>query len=417
MIACAPPDQAVGVALRLSGYLDCEARALGENGFQALAGGPVAAGLLSGLVTIFIALIGYRLILGHTPRIGEGVTWAVRLGLVLALVTSWPAFQSLIYRVAVDGPDELAGILLPAAGLPTVSLNNRLQQAYDTIRLGSGSEPSAVAQAPGNEVGSGQVAPLGSGSAQSQPRVGGTGQPPLPQTASLLVISTLGLGEAFRVAIGFLLAVGPLALLGILFDATMGLVTGWVRALAGAALGLLAVTTVTAIELVVVEGELAHLQRYALGLQADTVDPQALTTVVLLFCVVTLLAALAAVRIVGALRFTRPAASQPRAAGRASAAFFPSVAATSAAAHAVGAGRGSADRPPRAAAIADALTQTIVRERGVSDDRFAPPSRQTPVVEAASRTGRGQAVIPLGVAGRRSLARRTRSATLRDLPR
>src|SRR5437763_539074 len=100
-VFCAAPDASEGVALRLSEYVSCEGRALGENGFQALAGGPLGTSLLSGLVTIFIALIGYRLILGHTPDMRDGIGWTVRLGIVLALVTSWPAFQTLIYRSAM----------------------------------------------------------------------------------------------------------------------------------------------------------------------------------------------------------------------------------------------------------------------------------------------------------------------------
>ena len=114
---CEAPDPSLGVALRLSNYLDCLARVLGENGFQALAGGSLGASILSGLVTIFVALIGYRLIFGDTPGLRDGVGWTVRVGVVLALVTSWPAFQTLIYRVAVDGPQELAAIMLPASGL------------------------------------------------------------------------------------------------------------------------------------------------------------------------------------------------------------------------------------------------------------------------------------------------------------
>src|SRR5438445_13816271 len=98
-VLCAAPDASQGVALRLSQYVSCEARALGENGFQALAGGPLGTSLLAGLVTIFIALIGYRLILGHSPDMRYGIGWTVRLGIVLGLVTRWPAFQPLVYQL------------------------------------------------------------------------------------------------------------------------------------------------------------------------------------------------------------------------------------------------------------------------------------------------------------------------------
>ncbi|MCY7398723.1 MAG: type IV secretion system protein, partial [Sphingomonas bacterium] len=249
-VVCSGPDTSLGVAYRLSEYLDCQARALGENGFQALAGGAMGTAILSAMVTVFIALIGYKLLLGHVPDARDGVGWAVRLGIVLALVTSWPAFQALVYRVAVDAPPDIAAVLLPASGLAGESLAERVQQSYDTLRLGLDTgQPAAAAQA-GQPPAAQQVPPL---------------LEPLKKTASLLVISTVGLAGALRIAIGFLLAVAPLAIMSLLFRGTNGLFIGWVRALAGAALGLVGATVVTAIHLVVVESELAHLAAWGGG--------------------------------------------------------------------------------------------------------------------------------------------------------
>lgn len=419
-IACAAPDASLGVAIRLSAYLDCQARALGENGFQAIAGGPVAAGLLSGLVTIFVALIGYRLILDQTPDVRDGVSWAVRLGLVLALATSWPAFQTLFYRVAVDGPGELAGVLLPASGLPVDSLDERVQQAYDTLRLGS------VA---GQQVTNDQSNPAPAGNAQAgQPQSNGQqqqtaqsslGQPALPQTASIFVITTTGVVAAFRVAIGFLLAIGPLAILGLLFEATLGVFSGWVRALAGAALALLAATIVTSIDLIVLESEFARLQTYARGMVSEVIDPQALTTIVLLFAIVMLVAVLAAVRVASAFRLQAlsairlPAGDQAAGATTVLTAEAQLAAATSR--------TRSADTPgqERTTAVADALAAAVRREQGAAATSGAngspqAPSRRVSIVEAASRSEPSATIARLGAAGRRSIGRRTRSAASRD---
>ena len=118
----------------------------------------------------------------------------------------------------------------------------------------------------------------------------------------MLVISTMGLAGALRIAIGFLLAVAPLAIMSLLFRGTNGLFVGWVRALAGAALGLVAATIVTAIHLVAVESEIAHMIAVGAGQDSATIDTQALATVVMFFALVALVTTLAAIRMGSALR-------------------------------------------------------------------------------------------------------------------
>lgn len=410
-LSCAAPSPDLGIALRLSDYLDCQARAIGENGFQALAGGPIAASLLSGLVTIFVALIGYRLILGRTPAIGDGVGWAVRLGVVLALVTSWPAYQILVYNVAVDGPAQLSQFILPAAGLPGEDIGSRVQQAYDVVRLGQGSgygqAPDPADPLPPSALPEQSAAP------QILFRQSPPGQQPLPQTASLLVLSTVGVTAALRLAIGFLLAVGPLAVMSLLFDATLGIFSGWVRALAGAALAMLASTIVTAVDLVMVESELARLRLFNVASGARSIDPQAIPTLVLVFALVMLVATLVAMRMAGAFRLPmiarrthgspqQTAMSQPssaRAEGRTSA-------------QAVRKGT-RAPQLSRASTIADALVSTVRREGAEVTANSAGPGRAS-LIAAGGRGGERPAIIPLGVGGRRSIGRRSVSARRRD---
>lgn len=414
-IACSLPDADVGVALRLSGFLQCQAQALGENGYQALAGGPLVAGMMTGLTTIFVALIGYRFILGPTPSTRDGIGWAIRLGMVLTLATGWPAFQTLVYRVAVDAPTEFAGVLLPATGLSTDGVDERIQRAYDTIRLGStvspGEQPQPVPSAtPGQQ----PLAP-GVNPQQQTPSFGAFGQAALPQTASWFVVSTLGLTGALRLAAGFLLAIGPLAIMALLFDATLGLFIGWVRALAGATLALLAATIVTAIDLLLVESELAHLQAVERGV--SIIDPQALTTIVLAFTLVMLAAVWAAIRMAGGFRFSfarfgsadaermpinrsdtmSETTPQMREGGR------PALAET--------------NSPPRAQSVANALTGSMRREHVASqmENRGAggDSGRRQPL---SARAGADATITPtaLGPAGRRSIGRKARSAMRRD---
>jgi type IV secretion system protein VirB6 len=419
-LACLAPDPDMGVALRLAATLDCQSRALGENGFQALVGSPGMTALLAGLVTIFVALIGYRMILGHMPRISDGIAWAVRLGVVLALVTSWPAFETLIYRVATDGPEELAGVLLPATGLSADGLNDRIQAAYDSIRTGFSGPGGPTSTLAGADASSQPASPSAPGAGLNPappPPASMPGLiPALPQTASLFVMATSGMAGALHMASGFLIAVGPLAILGLLFPATTGLFEGWLRILVGTALGGLATSIVTAIELLVVESEITHEQ--AVQVAADSVsslDPQALVTIILCFLLVTLGGVYAALRMASALRLPMAA---PLAPGLPAGEGFmsrqrvsdtPRVAAVSDRA----ASAGYQERA-RAAAVADALSAAVHRDQATAADSGQGHSR-TMII----RQHEGQVMaqtVPLGVAGRRASVRRTQSAMRRDRP-
>ncbi len=414
-VACTLPDGDIGVALRLSGFLQCQAPALGENGFQALAGGPMAAGMLSGLVTIFVALIGYRFILGTVPDLRDGIGWAVRLGMVLILATGWPAFQTLIYRVAIDAPQELGAVLLPATGLPSDDLDTRIQQAYDTIRLGSTTnQPSLAQPAPEAAAGQPQIQTPGVGLQQQTPSYAPLGQAALPQTASWFVVSTLGITGALRLAAGFLLAVGPLAIMALLFDATLGLFVGWIRGLAGAALALLGATIVTVLDLLLVESELAHLQSVERGV--SIIDPQGLTTIVLAFTLVMLAAIWAAAKTAGGFRlsFARAHAAPRDNAQPSSSERFTTLSIAEAA---VQQGIGGAAAPIRAQSVADALAGSVRREQVSISTGGQSTSGVGGRRQPMTQRGRDDAILPLtalGPAGRRSIGRKTRSTARRD---
>uniref|UniRef100_UPI00313D9058 type IV secretion system protein n=2 Tax=Pseudomonadota TaxID=1224 RepID=UPI00313D9058 len=81
--------------------------------------------------------------------------------------------------------------------------------------------------------------------------------------------------------LGILLALAPLAILALLFDGTLGLFNGWMRALVGVALGGLAATIVTAVMLIPIEQEVLRLQGWRGGGVLAVVDTQALPTLVL----------------------------------------------------------------------------------------------------------------------------------------
>ena len=398
-LVCPPPDLSLGVAQRLSVYFDCQARALGENGFQALAGGTLGASILAAVTTIFIAIIGLRLILGHVPDVRDGVGWALRLGFVLALVTSWPAFQTLVYRVAVDGPQQIAALALSSAALSGDPGGYRVQVAYDQTRAGLGTEP----QPPAEE--------------------GATAEPtrallePLPKTATLLVISTVGLTGALKLGIGLLLALSPLAFLSLLFNATAGLFNGWLRGLTGFVLALVGATLVTAADLLIVEGELSRL-RTLVGAGAVPAEAQSLSTIVILFALVAFVVTLAGMWMASALTLPSMIARPLPVEVRGGTAVHRVTKVNIADHRLPERSTTAASAPGRAVVVARALSSSMHREQRTAvlqGERSADgtTSRTDGQEPAASSTERLRSA-GLGVAGRRGIGRRTVSATRRD---
>jgi len=87
------------------GYIDCQTQAIGGGGFGALAQpGSTLSLLLSAFLTLFVAFSAYRMLFGQTPGARDGVLALVKVGIVLALTASWPAYQALVYDVVVNGP-------------------------------------------------------------------------------------------------------------------------------------------------------------------------------------------------------------------------------------------------------------------------------------------------------------------------
>ena len=86
MDVCAGQPQAQGFVNSMVRFIDCQAQALGSNPYQALsAPGSTLSIVLTGFLTIFIALIGYNLLLGRSFTVRSGTLAAVKIGIVFAL--------------------------------------------------------------------------------------------------------------------------------------------------------------------------------------------------------------------------------------------------------------------------------------------------------------------------------------------
>lgn len=234
-------------------FLDCQAQVIGAQGYGALATpGSTASVLLTGMITLLIAFLGYRMLLGHTPTIREGVLTFVKIGLVLVLATSWPAYQILVYDIILRAPAELAATIGGAANLPgsgggLVQRIDGVDQALTILAI-EGVGP----------------APLGVNGLPIMPTV-----PPAPFIGFdnfalgfarvIFLVSTIASFAVVRIVAGLLLALAPLFAAFLLFDGTRGLFAGWLKALLGSALGSLAIAITLGVALAFLEPWLAGL--------------------------------------------------------------------------------------------------------------------------------------------------------------
>lgn len=287
-------------------YIDCQAQAIGQGGYQALAAQGSMVGLTLGTaLTIFVALFGYRMLLGQTPDLRDGVVGVVKLGVVLVLATSWPAFRTLAYNVTMHGPAELAAIIGGPAGLPGADggLVPRLQRIDDALielnTLGTGrpeiSGQIAISSAPSPSP-TPQAEELGRLQSVTRPQAWDPQRDAnlLAYGRAFYLTGAIAAFASVRIIAGLLLALGPLFALFLLFDTTRGLFEGWVRGVAGAALGALATSIVLGVELALMEPWLAQILEARRNDLSTPSVPVELLVVGLVFAV-TLVAVLASV--------------------------------------------------------------------------------------------------------------------------
>lgn len=234
-------------------FLDCQAQLIGAEGYRGLAApGSTASILLTGMITLLIAFLGYRMLLGHTPTIREGVLTFVKIGLVLVLATSWPAYQTLIYDIILRAPAELASTIggatnLPGSGGGLVGRIDGVDQALKILAI-EGVGPVALGP-------------------NGQPLMPSVPPPPflgfdsfaLGFARVIFLVSTVASFAVVRIGAALLLALAPLFAVFLLFDGTRGLFEGWLKALLGTALGSLAIAITLGVALAFFEPWLATL--------------------------------------------------------------------------------------------------------------------------------------------------------------
>ncbi|WP_421853033.1 type IV secretion system protein [Novosphingobium sp.] len=226
--ACPAAPANVHLVHALLDATDCHVRELVHTGYEGLfQGGGAFAAVLTTLMTLYVALIGYQLMLGRGGlRVGDVTLSVVKLAAILSFATQWEAYQAIVVRVLFDGTAQIATAMLHldvSAGSGG-DIFDRLQRAFDILSIAPPPPPPPKAAGP-----FGALAPLTA--LQSLPLVGGGMKVlALKASAAMLLFFSLGILLATKVVLGVLLALGPIFIALLLFDVTRGLFEGWLRA-------------------------------------------------------------------------------------------------------------------------------------------------------------------------------------------
>lgn len=308
---CSAPRADLGLVRGLLDTVDCNIREGVQGGYTAFFGpGSMLGSVITVLLTIYVALLGFRLLTGRTDlRVGDLPMIAIKLGAVVMLTTSWASYQSLVFSLLFDGPAEIANSLLANMPMPQTmgpsDIFARLQYTFDQLTQ-SASAMALVSDIPGqgpNVAGASlnagsfvlQAAPgtdpeslkglapvIQMRSAlQGGPAFGATA---LWLSAITLLVSTLGLLILAKLMLGLLLALGPLFVGLLLFESTKGFFEGWLRTALGFALVPLATVVFMAGLLASLE---PSLQGLAVARAENRYDLQPILTVMVIILTFT----------------------------------------------------------------------------------------------------------------------------------
>lgn len=239
-MAFCPANTDAGMVAGVIETVDCHIRALVHDSYRELVGPNTwFATAFTGLLTIYIALLGYQLLFGRGGlRVTELPFAALKIGLILAFLTSWAAYQTLIFDLLFDGPAQIMQAMLSPLAAQGSGFDGNVmagvQRAFEDLS-GAAGVYGEMASPTANLLQGGPM--LGSGL--------------LWLSAISLLLVTLGLIIAAKIVLAFLLAIGPVFIGMLLFDQTRGLFEGWVRATLSFAMAPLAVNVFGAVMLMI----------------------------------------------------------------------------------------------------------------------------------------------------------------------
>ena len=241
MAKCAAINATAGSAETMVNTVDCYMQSNVQAGYANLLGpGSMFGTALTIALTLYVALVGYRLIFGRsTLSMNEMVPRMLLIGAVLALTSNWATYQVLVYDVLTDGPQEIVSAVNPSAGKDASvtqrvdMLSGRMVDLADAWTEFDARPESAMLDGamPDAQAADADALPATATgiTAFIAPR-DSLGPNMLLLSALLLVLGSAGVLVVAKIILGLLLLLGPIfAVLG-LFSLTRGLTLGWARA-------------------------------------------------------------------------------------------------------------------------------------------------------------------------------------------
>jgi type IV secretion system protein VirB6 len=394
-MACPPIITGDQFLVRTLSHIDCQAQLVGSYGYQALgAPGSVASTLMLGLLTLFIAFFGIRLMFGPPVASRDVVFDVIRIGLVLTLAFSWPTFRTLVYDVTLKGPAEIASVIQSGSGNgQAADFASRLQQTDNAIaeltRVGAGRNTAAILD---------QSAPGGTFAASALEDDQAFG------SARLLYLSgIIGTLALLRIGAGLLLALTPVIAGLYFFPQTRGIFAGWLKGLVFTLAGSIGTTMVLSVELALLQPWLRDaLQLRSLGYAAPSA-PIELFAITLAFT----LALLLMLWLLAKVTFHRgwltlPDIPWPEA-NRAQTVQAPAPAQTAIAMQVM-----------RYERLSNAITRSTTREMSRTSQRLVSSNSGADTASAGSRPEAAAGPPRLGSSYRRAVNRPSRAALNRD---
>jgi len=192
-----------GVAGALTA-IDCMANDVTSQTFGRLfAPGGSLGTVLTILLTLYVAFFAIALLLGRSSLdVRALMPRMITLGLVLTFATSWVAYQSVVWNIAIGAPDWLAGLLLGSEGSATRNFGAKLDVVFAAVQGATGSNQNFSTFSPAGMMWLG---------------------------ALMLLLGTVGLLVTAKIGLALLVALGPIFVVMALFTPTRGLFTGWLK--------------------------------------------------------------------------------------------------------------------------------------------------------------------------------------------
>lgn len=234
-----------GIAAALQA-VDCVAGNVTGQAFGRLfAPGGSMATVLTILLTLYVAFFAIQLLTGRSTLGVKSLTpRMMTVGLVLTFATSWVAYQSVVWNLAVGAPDWIAGVLTGDRGSATQTFAAKIDVVFQAVQ----------------EANRGNTSDISAFSPAGMMWLG----------AILLLLGTVGVLVTARIALAVLIALGPIFVVLALFEGTRGLFAGWLKGLTMLALAPLFAVLGGSVML-----EMAVPILAALVASAGQIDPQA----------------------------------------------------------------------------------------------------------------------------------------------